>query len=377
VSLVRACAVHAWHHQFTFFVLENDLPAFSFAQNQMHLLPVAEHFRPPVQNLLWHQLVLPRLVHELQLDVLHIPNFRRMLWRRPCPVVSTIHDPGPRGFPLDDGRPVSFFERLMARSLAPRQNEVLVPTECAAEQVAVQYGVPTRRISVVHNGLDHTRFFAAPPYPGKNGASHEYGLVKPFFLYVAPLAHPHRNHLRLIEAFEEFKASFERFKSTILPPWNLVFAGEDSKGAEVIRRAIAESPFAQDIRCIGPVPDFDLPKLYRAASVAIHPALYDGLGTAPLQAMASGCPVISSDRGALKEILGRSAAIVDPECSANMTEHMIRMAGNPELREHWRLAGLSRSKCFDWQKTTAGTLELYAQAVGDSKVARGELAMAH
>jgi glycosyltransferase involved in cell wall biosynthesis len=370
VSLMRALAVHAGPHQFAAFVLEHDLPAFSFVRNQIQLVPVAEHFRQPIRNILWHQMVLPRLARELQLEVLHIPNIHRLPWRRPCPLVTTIQDPE-QIRPRQSGmHPTALFERLMTQWLAKRQIEVIATSEAAGGELASQLGIPSRHISVVYAGVDHNRFFPAFTDSAKLPAEQGYGLSKPFFFYVAPLEHPAGNHLRLIEAFEGFK-------STILSPWQLVLAGPDSTGAEIIRDAIAKSRFAADIRCLGSVAEFDLPELYRAASVAIHPALGDGLGTVPLQAMACGCPVISSNRGALKEILGRAAAIVDPENSAEMTNHMIRMAEDPEMRAHWSIAGLARAKCFHWQKTVAGIFEVYSQAAADSKVARNVFALAH
>src|SRR5262245_53202799 len=79
-SLLRSFAARPGEHHFILYVLEEDLPLFEFARETMQLVPVAERFRPPVRNILWHQRVLPHLARTHHLDVLHVPSYRRMLW---------------------------------------------------------------------------------------------------------------------------------------------------------------------------------------------------------------------------------------------------------------------------------------------------------
>src|SRR5438105_2917737 len=94
-ALTRALLAHADEHQFTLFVLEEDLPFFAFAQSAMRLEQVPEAFRPPLKNILWHQRQLPCLARTHRLNVLHVPSYRRLLWPRPCALVATIHDLAP------------------------------------------------------------------------------------------------------------------------------------------------------------------------------------------------------------------------------------------------------------------------------------------
>ena len=94
-ALTRALLAQGGAHRFVLFVLEEDLPLFDFAKDRVELVPVPEKFRPAVNDIRWHQTQLPRLAGELRLDVLHVPSYRRMLWRKPCPLVVTIHDLAP------------------------------------------------------------------------------------------------------------------------------------------------------------------------------------------------------------------------------------------------------------------------------------------
>jgi len=364
LPLTHAFPVHADQHQFVLFVLEGDLSMFSLARTQTQVIPVPESVREPSKNFLWHQLMLPRLARDLQLDVLHVPNHRRMPWRSPCPTVATVQP-----LTASQDRP-SFFDRHIARWLAQRQNEIIADTECARDEACACFGLPARRVTVVGNGINHQRFFAAPRESAKAGVAQRHGLDQPFFVYAAPLEYPESNHLRLIEAFYNFKA---RVRS----PWKLVLVGREGDGVQLIKDAIRSSLLEQDICCLGEVSDAELADLYRAADVFVYPTLRSTNGMIPIEAMACGCPVISSDRGPLRETVGRSAATIDPENPEEILDQMIRMAESAELREHWRLASLARARCFQWQKTVAGTLEVYGQAMEGSKLGREVFALAH
>src|SRR5262245_34536003 len=85
-SLLQAMAAHK-AHEFVLFVLEQDLPLFEFARQRMTIVPVSERYRSPIRDILWHQTELPRLARVHKLDVVHVPSYRRMLWRSPCPRV--------------------------------------------------------------------------------------------------------------------------------------------------------------------------------------------------------------------------------------------------------------------------------------------------
>jgi len=352
-ALLRAFLPHANENHFVLFVLEEDLPLFEFARNKMELVPVAEKFRPPVKNILWHQRALPQLARDLQLDVLHVPSYRRMLWSGPCPLVATIHDLAPFRVPKKYSPARMFYGRVVARRLAQRQDALIAISENTASDIRRFFDVPSDRIHVIHNGLEHQRFFPGSREQAQAEMAHRHQLQKPFFLYIARLEHPGKNHVRLISAFNQFK-------SATGSDWQLVFGGSDWHGAEAIHAAARQSPFASDIRMLGFVADEQLPDLYRAAEVFVYPSLYEGFGMPPVEAMACGCPVISSTRGSLGEVVGNAAAIVDPDNIDSISSVLGLLAGDAAVRERFRQAGLARAKQFDWNRTARETLSLYA-----------------
>jgi glycosyltransferase involved in cell wall biosynthesis len=355
-SLLRAFQQLDGCHEFTLFVLEADLPLFEFAQGGMRLVPVSERNRPPVRNILWHQGVLPGLVRQLDLRVLHVPSYRRLLARRPCALVATIHDLAPFRVVRKYDWKRMLYGRVVARRLAFRQDRVIAVSHNTASDLRCFFRLPADRIRVIHNGLDHARFHPDPGGESRSVAAKKFGLSCPFFLYVARLEHPGKNHLRLISAFE-------RFKSSTGSGWQLVFGGSDWHGAERIHEARERSPYRQDVRSLGFVPETELPGLYRAAGAFVYPSLYEGFGLPPLEAMACGCPVIASTRGSLGEVVGGAARTVDPESIDDLARALCRVATDETCRRELSAAGLVRAAQFDWHRTARATLKVYEETV--------------
>ncbi|HKW30180.1 MAG TPA: glycosyltransferase family 1 protein [Verrucomicrobiae bacterium] len=363
LALVRALLPHAAQHQFTLFVLEEDLPLFAFAESELNIVPVSERFRPALKNIWWHQTALPQIARDRRLDVLHVPSYRRMLWPQPCALVATIHDLAPFHLAGKYDRLRMFYGRVLARKLAQRQDQIITVSRATAQDVLQFFGVAAERLSVIPNGVDHTRFFPGSRATARKQVAEKHGLHRPFFLYVARLEHPGKNHVQLVEAFN-------RFKTETGSDWQLAFAGSDWHGARAIHAAIQQSPFATNIHCLGFVTENDLPNLYRAADVFVYPSLFEGFGLPPVEAMACGCPVISSTRGALSEVVGDAAASVNPEDTGSLHRQMARLVTEEGLREQMRDAGLKQARRFDWQTTAAATFEVYARAAAEKAKTR-------
>jgi glycosyltransferase involved in cell wall biosynthesis len=354
-SLVKVLLARADEHQFSLLVLEDDLPLFEFAKPAMRIIPVSEKFRPPLKNILWHQTKLPVLIREQKIDVLHVPSYRRMLWPKPCALVTTIHDLAAFRVAKKYDWKRMFYGRVVAKRLARRQDEIIAISENTARDLEIFFGLSRQNISVIHNGLDAEQFKAGSHEAAKKFLAQKHRITAPFFLYLARLEHPGKNHVRLIQAFNRFKAETQS-------NWHLVFGGSDWHGTEIIHQAIGRSPFGNDIHSLGFVSPDELSTLYRAADVFVYPSLYEGFGLPPLEAMACGCPVISSTRGSLGEVVGDAARIIEPENISQLKQALAELASNSATREQLRAAGFARAKMFDWKKTAEATLKVYQRA---------------
>lgn len=355
LSLVRALLPDAARNEFTLFVLEEDLDLFGFAAGSMRIEPVSERHRPPLKDILWHQTALPHHLRRNGIDVLHVPSYRRMLWPRPCALVSTIHDLAPFHLSGKYDRARMFYGRVVAGALARRQDEIVAVSRVTAREVESRFRVPTARITVIPNGIDHARFRPGSRELAREAVCARRGHEGPFFLYVARLEHPAKNHAGLIEAFN-------RFKARTGSPWRLVLAGGDWHGSGTIRGLARASPFHRDINLLGFVPSADLPEWYRAADVFVFPSFYEGFGLPPVEAMACACPVLSSTSGALGDTAGGAAGKLEPEDIGQIQAQLARAASDAAWRDELRAAGLARARDFDWGATAAATLRVYARA---------------
>ena len=283
-SLLRAVGAQATSEKFVLFVLERDAEFFRDLGDRFELFLVPEKYRPPVRNIIWHQTILPSIARRLQLDLLHVPSYRRLMWPRPCPLVATIHDLAPFRVTNKYDLARMFYGRVVVKFLARRQDEIITVSQNTAADIEQFFRIHKRDVRVIYNGIDHERFFPRERSKAQAFVSEKFHLHKPFFLYVARLEHPGKNHRRLIEAFE-------RFKEHTNSDWQLAFGGSDWHGAELIHARIAESAYSSDIRCLGFVSNDDLPGLYSGAQAFVYPSLYEGFGLPVLEAMQCGADV--------------------------------------------------------------------------------------
>lgn len=351
LALVRAMCTELQpsQHRLSLFVLEEDMPLFSFTAGRVNLIPVAERYRSPVRNILWHQFQLPRLIQQHGIHVLHIPSYRRMVWQQCCTLITTIHDLAQFQVRGKYDLLRMAYGRIIARRLATRQHQIIAISENTAQDIQRYFHIPRSQQQVIHNGLDHQRFQPAPTADADAAAAAE-----PVFLYVSRIEHPAKNHIRLIDAFTQFKQSTGSH-------WQLHLAGSDWHGAAAVHQHAARSPVAADIHFLGFVPDAELPRLYHRAGAMVYPSLFEGFGLPPVEAMASGCPVISSPSGSLAEVVADAAHLIDPLDTHSIATALTRLATDSSYRQQLITAGLQNARRFNWQQNARHLLHLYTE----------------
>ncbi len=354
----------------TLFVLEDDLPLFDFAAPHVKIVTVPECHRPAVKNVLWHQTKLPALARQHQLDVLHVPSYRRMLWRAPCATVATIHDLAPFHVAAKYDLARMFYGRVIARAIARRQDAIIAVSTSTAQDIERFFHIPQSQQTVVLNGLDHHRFHPGDPIAARKQIAQRWPqLTQPYFLYLSRLEHPAKNHVRLIAAYEQYRTAHAASTAAATasdthhsPPYALALGGSDWHGAEAIHAAAASSPFTKDIHFLGFIDDAVLPDLYRAAGAMVYPSLFEGFGLPPVEAMACACPVISSTRGSLAEVIADATLAIDPESPASIATALAQVSTNHATRQFLITAGLANAQRFHWTQNAQRVLEVYHRA---------------
>ncbi len=295
---------------------------------------------------IWRNAFVPLWLARARPDVLWAPE--SVLPRRsPVPTVATIHDLASLRYPeIKPEHHVKLFETTVRRSVQ-RATRTIAVSQTTADDVERFYGVGADRVRIVPNGVDD-RFVPGDREVARAAVRERWGIEAPFALHVGS-TEPRKGIEALVEA-----AALARHEGA---RWRVVLAGASGFQSERIEAA-ARASGACDL--LGPVSDEELLDLLRAAGTFAAPALYEGFGIAPLEAMACGTPaVIAADSGGLEEVSG-PAAIVVAERTAEAWRAGIEQALErpPELIER----GLVHAARFRWPVVAAQTREVLAEA---------------
>ncbi len=143
----------------------------------------------------------------------------------------------------------------------------------------------------------------------------------------------------------------------------LLIIGDEISKYAALRRAVHRHKLHKHVRFFGFVPDKTLASLYRLASVFVFPSLYEGFGLPPLEAMAAGTPVITSNVSSLPEVVGDAAILIDPYEPAEIADAMRRVLTDEQLRADLRQKGLLRVKEFSWERSVQRVRAIYTEVI--------------
>ncbi len=357
-------------HDHTLLVLHN--PALPNTRHGLHTLAHAPRVELVATNArpfsFGEQITVPRLLHRLHADIFHAPYYVRPYFGLPCPVVVTLYDAIPRLFPSE----VSLRARLLfdiLTWLAVRDaRRIFAISRSARADLIAAYGLAPERVIVTPLAADE-RF---QPQPAERVAAMraKYDLPERYVLAVGSNK-PHKNLLRLIEAFVQLQIHQEpRIKNPSENTTHLVIAGHWDPRYSAVRAFVAQHELHTVVHFLPNVAESDLPALYSGATVFAFPSLYEGFGLPPLEAMACGTPVLCGNTSSLPEVVGPSAGSgqaaalqVNTRDMAALTHGLATLLDDAALRERLRAAGLARAQQFSWRRTAEATVRGMEDAV--------------
>jgi glycosyltransferase involved in cell wall biosynthesis len=268
-----------------------------------------------------------------------------------CKSVVTIHDCIHLMFP--QYLPNRFAYRYAKASIdlaARRATRVMTVSESSKRDIIRFFDTDPQKIDVIYNAYDD-RFAIDPREEDVVRVSERYQLQSEFVLYAGNVK-PHKNLERLIEAFYLVrKRGLDHLK--------LVLIGDEISKYTALRRAVHQYQLHKYVRFLGYLPEETLAVMYRLAGVFVFPSLYEGFGLPPLEAMASGTPVVTSNVSSLPEVAGDAAVLVDPYDPSAIADGIHRVLTDEQLRRDLRHRGVARAGQFSWEQSVRRVRAIY------------------
>jgi glycosyltransferase involved in cell wall biosynthesis len=275
---------------------------------------------------------LPLLLRRLKPAVAHFQHALPLGYRGTS--VVTIHDLSFERHP----RLMGVRDRLVFRTRVPRSvrraTQVIAVSEWTKSDLVARYGIPAGKVTVTPNGVDPA---FSPDGPRRDGAA--------YALFVGALQ-PRKDPVTALEALAR------------VDDLRLVVAGADRRSGDEVRAAVARLRLSDRVELLGHVEKDELATLYRGAACLVFPSRYEGFGLPVLEAMACGTPVVATSAGAVPEVAGDAAVLVeagDPEALAQGIARAL------VEREHLVAAGLERVRGFSWAETARRTAQVYRE----------------
>jgi len=302
------------------------------------------------------------IVRRLDCDVTHIPHLYWLPRGLKCPYVITVHDLLEHMYGSHDSSPLRrsmhfFLTRRVLRGAA----RVLAVSEFTKNEIHKLLAIPDDRIEVVYNAIDERFLHGHATEADRAMIAQRYQVNYPFILYAGAIR-PHKNVVRIIEAFSALKS--ELAKEGQFQDLKLIIIGDDVVGHPRLRRTVVRSGVQHDVRFLGFVPIEVLRIFYDVAKVFVFPSLYEGFGLPPLEAMAHGTPVVTSNTSSLPEVVGNAALMVNPENVFEIRRGLQQALLDPGARQRMKERGYTQSQRFSWTSSVARILEIYREVAG-------------
>jgi glycosyltransferase involved in cell wall biosynthesis len=302
------------------------------------------------------------IVKRLECDLVHIPNLFSVPRALPCPYVMTVHDMLEH---LSRARQQTGFWGSLHFQLTKRvlrgAARIFAVSNFTKLEMEKLFGISPGRIEVIYNAIDERFLHGHATAADRQLIAERYQVTYPFLLYAGRIS-PHKNVVRMIEAFSALKTELE--KDQAFPDLKLIIIGDDVSGNPDLRRTVIRSGVQNDVRFLGFVPIEVLRTFYDAAKIFVFPSLYEGFGLPPLEAMAHGTPVVTSNVSSLPEVVGNAAVLVHPENVFEIMRALHRVLLDQPLREKMKERSYRQAEKFSWEKSVRRILDAYHEVVG-------------
>jgi len=286
----------------------------------------------------------------LKADIVHASEYFFPRHRGRASVV-TIHDITTVLFPQFHTRADIHIHQRKLAFARDHADAVIAVSEASKRDLVEHVNVPEQRIVVIPEAA-RPIFTELPPPGHRERMQATYGIARPYLLFVGSLE-PRKNLERLLDAYAQVVAEGAAGDTMLV-----VVGARGWHDAGIVDR-LRQERLASRVRWLGFIPDENLQDLYTGAECLVYPSLYEGFGLPILEAMASGCPVITSTTSSMPEVAGDAALLVDPQNTGEIAEALARLLRDETLRTHLATVGRQRTSQYSWRRVATDTLRIY------------------
>jgi glycosyltransferase involved in cell wall biosynthesis len=334
------------------FILLFDRPYSTLFTTFKNVIPVV--ISPPARHpflwFIWFEWAVPKALRKWKADVFFSHDGFTSLRTR-VPVILTVHDLAFLAFPNQIPFLVYHFYRIFMPLYLKKANHIFTVSNFVKVDIQTKYGINPSKISVIYNGSRNLLTNDLEAINHKIPASSTY-----FFYYGA--IHPRKNIENAIKAYNLFRAQNE---GQIL----FLFAGRMAWSTREVEKTWKESPYAQDIHFLGYLSDASIYHFLKQALALVYISLHEGFGMPIIEAFAAETPVITSNNGALAEISGEGALLVNPSDINDIARGMNEIYANTSLRRNLTEAGKNELARFNWDNSAQICSRLVTQMAED------------
>lgn len=312
------------------------------------------------------QILMPLLIWREHLDLMHFPHFNAPAL---CPAkfIVTIHDLILTKFPTARATKLgpilykvkNLFYKIVIWFTVKRAKRIIAVSVFTKNDIVRHFKIRPDKVSVIYEGVANLAkgrdsLFTAKLDDRKTLLG--YNINNPFLLYVGN-AYPHKNLEGLIDVFSKLNKKH--------PDLRLVLVGQEDYFYKRIKDYAKQFGLREEnnadpaIIFPGYVPDAELEILFKKALAYVFPSFYEGFGLPPLEAMAKGCPVVSSNKSSMPEVLGGAAIYFNPDDKQDMQDKIEKIITDENLRGDLIKMGYEQAKKYSWWECARRTLEVY------------------
>ena len=297
VYIYNVVAKFCLNHRVDLLLHEGDI--FPLESENLNIIRVSRKLASPIINMLWHLFILPFSRDYTQYDIVFLPaGNRRLFCRNFNNMIVTFHDLSQFHIPNKYDAFRTFYVKKIIPFFLKKVKNIVAISQSTKNDLVKFYRIDESRILVNHNGYSKNKINASSNQSESKNISE-----KDYFLYVARIEHPGKNHLNLLKAYAELPAE-------ITDKFDLILPGQSWSGSETVFNFWRQMPLKNNVHFPGFVNSATMENLYKKASLYLFPSYYEGFGIPLLEAMSNGVPILCSNTPSLVEVGGEAVELL-------------------------------------------------------------------